>query len=95
MAVINRDDLQPFLSQDVGVTIYDHTWKDQSPMLEKTVHHVGMCPEHTHLRIYFDARRFFAVPLTATVTISEDEWSAFDPEAGLHYVIKKGRTTDD
>lgn len=87
--LINMEDLQPFLSHAVGVTIYDHTWDDQSPFVSKTIHKLEICPDRTHLRIYFDELRFFAVPQTATVSISGDEWSAYDEAASLHYVIRK------
>jgi hypothetical protein len=83
------EDLQSFLTEDVGVTIYDRSWQDQTPLMTKQIHHIGTCPEGTHVRIYFDEQRFFAVPYTAAVTMNETEWIAFDKQAGLHYMIRK------
>ncbi|MBS4179253.1 hypothetical protein [Lederbergia citrea] len=91
MELINTEDLQPFLKSTVGVTIYDHTWEDQSPITGKSIEKLETCPDGTHLRIYFDKLRFFAIPHTAIVSISEKEWIAFDQEACLHYVIRKER----
>ena len=89
MSLINREDVEPFISENVGVSIYDETWTDQSPFRSQKVHKVELCPNDTHLRIYFDQKRFFAVPRTSKVMVTESSWTAVDEESGLHYVIKK------
>lgn len=89
MGVLNIEDLKPFIFQDVGVTIFDDTWTDQTPLQSKKVHKVELCPNNSHLRIYFDEKRFFAIPRTSDVEVTESSWTAFDQESRLHYVIKK------
>lgn len=88
MGLINIEDVEPFISKDVGVTIYDSTWADQSPLRTQKVHKVELCPNDTHVRIFFDEKRFFAVPRTSRVEVTNATWTATDEEAGLHYVIK-------
>lgn len=89
MEFLNIDDLKPFISRDVGVSIYDKTWKDQSPLRSEKVTKVELCPSQTHLRIYLNRLHFFAVPRTSDVLITETKWTAFDEKSGLHYVIKR------
>lgn len=89
MGQISIDELQPFISQNVGVTIYDETWSDQSPFRSEKVEKVELCPSSTHLRIYFNQLHFFAIPLTSQVTLTDSKWMAVDEKSGLHYVIKK------
>ncbi|MEH7225114.1 hypothetical protein V7112_14990 [Bacillus sp. JJ1566] len=82
--------LESFILEDVEVAILDKDGEDLAPFVKKAVFKTELCPDKTHLRIYFDRLRFFAVPLTAEVAISDDIWSAFDPQSGLTYVVKKG-----
>src|SRR5699024_8767293 len=89
VGTIDMNELQSLLTRQVGVTIYDHTWEDKTPLMTKKIQDVRLCPDETHLRIYFDEQRFFAVPMTASVSSSDREWIAFDEKASLHYVIKK------
>ena len=89
MSLINREDVEPFISENVGVSIYDETWTDQSPLRSKKIEKVELCPNRTHLRIYFNQRSFFAIPRTAKVSITESTWIAFDNDSGLHYVLKR------
>jgi hypothetical protein len=95
VGLINIDDLKPFIYQDVGVSIYDETWTDQSPLRSKRVHKVELCPKNSHLRIYFDEKSFFAIPRTSKIEITESNWTAVDEASGLHYVIKSGRDNFD
>lgn len=89
MDVLNIDDLKSFISEDVGVTIYDQTWTDQSPLRSETVHKVEVCPQNSHIRIYFNEKKFFAVPKTSKVKITASSWTAVDEASGLHYVVKR------
>jgi|GEM_PF-1152311 len=89
VSLINREDVGPFISKNVGVSIYDETWTDQSPLRTEKIEKVALCPSHTHLRIYFNEKNFFAIPRTANVSITEATWVAFDKESGLHYVLKR------
>lgn len=88
MDLINIENVERFISKGVGVSIYDDSWADQSPLQSKVVHKVEICPRDTHLRIYFDKKNFVAVPRTSEVVITETSWTAIDEETGLHYVIK-------
>ena len=81
--------LDSFVNQKVKVAILDQEQGDQAPFVEKTIAKTGLCPDGTHLRIYFDDRYFFAVPLTANVVLNDSEWSALDEHSGLNYVIRR------
>lgn len=89
MEVISLDTLQSFISSPVEVSIQDGQGEDKAPFVKQTVLKLETCPDHTHLRIFFDQKKFFAVPLTSTVTMNESEWIAFDRFSELHYVIRK------
>lgn len=91
MELTEIKNLESFILEDVEVSILDEDGEDKAPFVEKAILKTELCPDGTHLRIYFDRLRFFAVPLTAEVAISDGIWSAFDQQAGLTYVVKKGR----
>lgn len=82
--------LESFILGNVEVSILDEDGEDKAPFVKKEIIKTELCPDRTHLRIYFDRLQFFAVPLTAEIAISDEIWSAFDQQAGLTYVIKKG-----
>jgi hypothetical protein len=86
--------LDSFIMKTAEVAILDRPEEDQAPFVKKTIMKTGLCPDKTHLRIYFDDKYFFAVPLTADVVMSDYEWSAFDHDAGLNYVIRRERGPD-
>lgn len=86
--------LEPFVSKKAEVAILDQQQNDQAPFVKKTITKTGLCPDGTHLRIYFDDRYFFAVPLTAKVIQDEFEWIAYDQYAGLNYVIRRESDLD-
>ena len=83
--------LEPFILGNVEVSILDEDGDEKAPFVKKEIIKTELCPDMTHLRLYFDRLQFFAVPLTAEVAISDDSWSAFDGQAGLTYVVKRVR----
>lgn len=89
MELIKLEDLNRFLAVPVQVGIQDIQGEERAPLLQKTIKKLQICPDHTHLRIYFNDIKFLAVPLDATVTESANEWTACDPHSGLNYTIKK------
>ncbi|UOR10846.1 hypothetical protein [Halobacillus amylolyticus] len=89
MGSVDREDLGPYLSTFVQVGIFGNEREDQPPWLEKKLVKTELCPDHTHLRIFFDPQTFVAIPLTSAVTQSQDEWCAYDHTSGLSYVIKR------
>ncbi|MFE8695955.1 hypothetical protein ACFYKT_06190 [Cytobacillus sp. FJAT-53684] len=94
MGPTDIEKIESFISHRVEVAILDHPEEDQAPFVKKMITKTGLCPDKTHLRIYFDDKYFFAVPLTANVKISENAWSAYDQEAGLNYCIRSERGPD-
>jgi hypothetical protein len=82
-------DLEPFLGEKIEVAIHDAETDTQPPWVEKQIKKLELCPDRTHLRIYFDTYYFFAVPLTSSVSLSDMNWSAYDLESGLYYLIRK------
>lgn len=89
MEPINLDELQRFVAVPVEIVIRDEQVHDQAPAVKKTVKKVQLCPDATHIRFYFDDFYFLAIPLASDVSQSEEQWSAFDSNSGLHYTIKK------
>ncbi|MEH7523006.1 hypothetical protein V7149_06915 [Bacillus sp. JJ1503] len=89
MEPIELETLDSFVRKTVKVAILDQENGDQAPFVEKMIEKTGLCPDGTHLRIYFDDRYFFAVPLTAKVVLNDGEWSALDEQSGLNYVIRR------
>ena len=86
---INLESIQPFIGVPVELIIQDAQGGDQAHAVKKTVKKAQHCPDGTHIRLYFDDFYFLAVPLESTLTANETEWSAFDMESGLTYIIKK------
>lgn len=89
MELIKVEDLQSFVSKKVKVSILDTSGEEQAPFLSKTIQKLEICPDNTHLRIYFDRLNFLAVPMTSRVSMNHSVWSACDDQAGLEYVIRK------
>lgn len=89
MEAIDIKALSPFIRKKAEVGILDQQQEEQAPFTIKTIIKTELCPDGTHLRIYFDTRYFFAVPLTAEVIHEENQWVALDQQAGLNYVIRK------
>ncbi|WP_071396268.1 hypothetical protein [Bacillus tuaregi] len=95
MEHIKMEDLQSFISKKVIVAILDKEGEEQAPFVPKEIQRLEICPDQTHLRIYFDLRQFFAVPLTANVSLADNAWTAYDQQSELYYVIKKEREQND
>ncbi|WP_211202337.1 hypothetical protein [Salicibibacter cibarius] len=72
----------------VWVCIRDEHNREGAPWVMKTMEQISFCPDHTHLRFYFQDGTFLAVPLASTVQQTGKEWCARDRETGLSYLIK-------
>jgi hypothetical protein len=86
---INLENVKHFVGCPVEILIHDQEGSDQAPAVRKSIKKVQYCPDGTHIRFYFDDFYFLAVPRSCSVQRTEVEWSAFDPESGLHYTVKK------
>lgn len=82
-------DLERFLSEKIEVAIHDAETDMQPPWVEKSIKKLELCPDGTHLRIYFDTYYFFAVPLNSAFSQSDKDWSAYDQASGLYYLVRK------
>lgn len=82
-------DLERFLGEKIEIAIHDAEADTQPPWVEKQIKKLELCPDGSHLRIYFDTFYFFAVPLNSSVSQSDVDWSAYDQESGLYYLIRK------
>lgn len=82
-------DLDPFLGERIEVAIHDAETNTQPPWIEKKIKKLELCPDGTHLRIYFDTFYFFAVPLTSSISQGDKGWTAYDSDSGLFYLIRK------
>ena len=95
MPAVKMEDLKTFVKKPVQVSVYGGPEEDQAPWIPKQVYAVELCPDQTHLRIYFDYYYFLAVPLTSTVIRQENEWTAYDETCGLYYSIKSEGNRND
>src|SRR5574342_562662 len=86
---IDIEALEVFAAGDVSVAILGEQGEETPPSFKKTIKRMENCPDGTHLRIYFDDFYFFAVPLISEVVFSDEQWTAYDKESGLYYVIKR------
>ncbi|MFE8699560.1 hypothetical protein ACFYKX_02865 [Cytobacillus sp. FJAT-54145] len=91
MESIDMDMLEDFVSSPVEVSIQDEQGNDKAAFLKKEVKKIQLCPDQTHVRIYFDQDKFLAVPRTSTVSMFDNQWTAFDMFSDLYYVIRKVR----
>lgn len=91
MEITEFEPLNDFISVPVKVSIQDEEVNDNPPFVSKQITSIGLCPDRTHLRIYFEKQTFFAIPLTSTVSFTADEWIAVDSENHLKYVIRRVR----
>jgi hypothetical protein len=82
-------DLDSFLGERIEVAIHDAETNTQPPWIEKKIKKLELCPDGTHLRIYFDTFYFFAVPLTSSISQTDKDWTAYDSDSGLFYLIRK------
>ncbi|USK32783.1 hypothetical protein LIT25_19660 [Bacillus sp. F19] len=89
MEAVNITALERFKSGVVSVVVHGEQGEETPPSLTKTIKRLQKCPDQTHLRIYFDAVNFLAVPLTSDVKWTEKVWTAYDKDCILYYVIKK------
>jgi hypothetical protein len=81
--------LEAFKTGSVYVVVHGEQGEETPPALAKKIKEYKNCPDHTHLRIYFDSINFLAVPLTSRVECAEKVWTAYDKESRLYYVIKR------
>ncbi|QQK78806.1 hypothetical protein HUG20_02060 [Salicibibacter cibi] len=89
---VESNEFQPLQREQVTVwvCIRDEHNKEgvHDPWVKKMMAQISFCPDHTHLRFYFQDGTFLAVPLVLPVQQKGREWCAHDREAGLSYVIK-------
>lgn len=91
METINFDSLKVFLAEPVEVSIQDEEGQDRAPFIRKQIKKLELCPDKTHLRIYFDQQKFFAIPLISEVQMVGNDWTAYDEFSKLKYVIRRVR----
>jgi hypothetical protein len=87
---INIKDLQAYVDQTIELSIQDHSGEEQpAPFVKKQVKKVELCPDQTHVRLYFDHRNFLAIPLSSDIAVSDKGWVAYDDASKLYYVIRE------
>jgi hypothetical protein len=86
---IKIEDLNIFLFHPVEVAILDEKGEKIAPFVRKTIQKITLCPDQTHVRIYFDDFNFFAVPMDSHFQMNGEEWSAYDAKSELRYIIRK------
>ncbi|MRH44730.1 hypothetical protein GH741_18950 [Aquibacillus halophilus] len=88
MSTVKKSDLEKYINSPVQVCIHGKEGEDRAPWIDRQISQLALCPDQTHLRIYFDKHFFFAVPLESKVDQNEQQWSAYDKNAELYYVIR-------
>jgi hypothetical protein len=86
--LINLEELRQFAGASVEITVHDLQGGDQAPAINKKIERIEYCPDHTHIRFYFDKYNFIAVPLASDMVKSEMLFSASDTESGLTYTVR-------
>ncbi|WP_059106069.1 hypothetical protein [Shouchella shacheensis] len=81
--------LERSISSVVQVCIRDEQGEEKAPWVNKKLKKLANCPDNTHLRIWFNDRTFFAVPLSLPVLQEEGKWSAYDRKTGLTYLVRR------
>lgn len=89
MKDIEVTDLEHFVGTNISVSIQDLSEKDKAPFLEKELKKIALCPDRTHIRLFFDQQRFLAIPRNAVVSQIKNEWIAYDSNSQLSYIIRK------
>ncbi len=84
-----REQLEGFLRQPIEVKIYGGQDEEPPVPVQKTLYKLENCPDHTHLRLYFDKTYFLAIPFDSTCLCTEEQFQAYDAQHELHYSIKK------
>lgn len=92
VGVIDIQSIQHFISVPVSVAIQSNEG-EQAQFVRKTIQKIEWCPEQTHIRIYFDHFNFFAIPASSQTQQTDLQWSAFDAEGQLFYLIRKESVT--
>jgi hypothetical protein len=87
--VIDIEHIESFVSLNVKVSIQGESGEELAPTVQKMLYKVAPCPDHTHLRLYFDYLHFIAIPFTSEVTWSDQEFCAYDQYGKLSYSVRK------
>ncbi|WNS78417.1 hypothetical protein RRU94_00120 [Domibacillus sp. DTU_2020_1001157_1_SI_ALB_TIR_016] len=88
MELIKTEELRPYIAVPVQVGVQDASG-ERAPLVSRVIQKAAICPDGTHIRLYFDRRFFLAVPRKSCVTKNEQEWMAFDQETELSYIVRK------
>jgi hypothetical protein len=82
--------LEEFLNLNVEIQIYGEKDEDHPPSVTKPLKKLALCPDKTHLRLYFDDFYFIAVPKESNfVSALGHTVVIHDETANLYYKIKK------
>lgn len=86
---IDLNYLHQLMSSPVEVSIQDVEGSDRAPFIRKEITKLELCPDKTHVRLFFDEQKFFAIPLISKVEIVGNDWTATDMFSKLTYVIRR------
>ncbi len=81
--------MKTLISHPVEIAILDEKSEEQPSFFQKIVNKIELCPDKTHVRIYFDHITFLAIPVISAVTKCKNVWRAYDEVSGLNYVIRE------
>ena len=94
MELINIEELRPYTAIPVQVGVQD-AFGEIAPFVSKVIQEAKICPDRTHIRLYFDRHYFLAVPRESHVRKNEQEWIALDQETQLSYIVRKEEQCHD
>lgn len=82
--------LEQFIGETIDVHIFGEKDEDHPPAVTKSLKKLELCPDKTHLRLYFDDFYFIAVPVESNfVSALGHTVVIHDPTANLNYKIKR------
>jgi hypothetical protein len=77
--------LQQYLNCPVHVGIQGEQDEEQAPLFRKKLFQVETSSEGTHLKFFFDAHTFVAVPLESNSWWNDEQLTAYDEDKKLKY----------
>jgi hypothetical protein len=80
---------EEFIGQSMRITICGGEGEEIAPAVTKPLHHVGLCPDQTHIRLYFNELQFVAIPVDSEWSEASEQVTAYDTEGKLTYMIQK------
>lgn len=77
--------LKRYLNSPIELSIRGALEEEQAPLFRKRFFQIAPCSEGTHLKFYFDAKTFVAVPIDCRMNWNDEQFIAYDKDKQLEY----------